>query len=67
MKFDQLIEWNLGNTFLEKSYTECGGETIPRPFFEKSKLSISVDQYSKALYILILLFVKLRTIEIYWN
>ena len=67
MKFDQLIEWNLRNIFLEKSYTECGGETIPRPFFEKSKLSISVDQYSKALYILILLFVKLRTIEIYWN
>ena len=65
MKFDQLIEWNLRNIFLEKSYTECGGETIPRPFFEKSKLSISVDQYSKALYILILLFVKLRTIEIY--
>ena len=67
MKFDQVIEWNLRNIFLEKSYTECGGETIPRPFFEKSKLSISVDQYSKALYILILLFVKLRTIEIYWN
>ena len=67
MKFDQLIEWNLRNIFLKKSYTECGGETIPRPFFEKSKLSISVDQYSKALHILILLFVKLRTIEIYWN
>ena len=32
------------NIFLEKSYTECGGETIPRPFCEKSKLSISFDE-----------------------
>ena len=64
MKFGQLIEYNLRNIFLEKSYTKCGGETIPRPFSKKSKLSISLDQYSKVLYILFLLFVKLRTIEI---
>ena len=38
MKPGQLIEWNI---FLEKSYTKCGGEAIPRPF---SKLSISLDQ-----------------------
>ena len=31
MKFDQLIEYNTRNVFLEKSYTKCGGETIPRP------------------------------------
>ena len=30
--------------FLEKSYTEFGGETIPRPCSKKSKLSISLDQ-----------------------
>ena len=30
--------------FLEKSYTECGGETSPRPFSKKLKLSISLDQ-----------------------
>ena len=63
MKFGQLIEYNLRKVFLEKSYTKCGGETIPRPFFKKSKLSISLDQYSKVLYILFLLFAKLRTIE----
>ena len=35
MKFGQLIEYNnMRNIFLEKSYTECGGETIPRPFLE---------------------------------
>ena len=29
------------NIFLEKPYTECGGETIPRPFSKTSKLWIS--------------------------
>ena len=28
----------------EKSYTKCGGESIPRPFSETSELSISLDQ-----------------------
>ena len=51
------------NIFLEKSYTKYGGETIPRPFSKKSELSISLDQYSKVLYILFLLIAKLRTIE----
>ena len=64
MKFGQLIKYNLRNIFLEKSYTKYGGETIPRSFFKKLKLSISLDQYSKNLYILFLLFGKLRTIEI---
>ena len=52
------------NIFLEKSYTKCGGETIPRHFLKNSKLGISPDQYSKVVYILLLLFVKLRAIEI---
>ena len=49
MKFGQLIGYNLRNIFLERSYTKCGGETSPRPFSEKSKLSVSLDQYSKVL------------------
>ena len=44
MKFGQLIECNIGNIFLEKSYTKCGGETNRRPFSEKLKLSISLNQ-----------------------
>ena len=44
MKFGQLIEYNMKNIFVEKSYTKCGGETIPRPLSKKSKLSISRDQ-----------------------
>ena len=49
IKFGQLIKYNMKNIFLEKSYTKCGGETIPKPFSKKSKLSISLDQYSKVL------------------
>ena len=44
MKFGQLIEYNMRNTFVEKSYTKYGGETIPRSFSKKSKLIISLDQ-----------------------
>ena len=32
MKFGQLIEYNMKNIFLEKSYTKCGGETFPKPY-----------------------------------
>ena len=44
MKFGQLIECTMKNIFLEKSCTKYGGETSPRPFSEKLKLSISLDQ-----------------------
>ena len=44
MKFAQLIEYNTRNILLKKSYTKCGGETIPIPFSKKSKLSILLDQ-----------------------
>ena len=44
MKFSQLIEYNMRNIFLEKSCTKYGGETSPRPFSGKLKLSISLDQ-----------------------
>ena len=37
MKFGQLVECNMRNIFLEKSYTKCSGETVPGPFSKKSK------------------------------
>ena len=43
MKFGQLVEYNMGNIFLEKSQTKCGGKTISRPFSKKSKFSIYLD------------------------
>ena len=43
-KFGQLIEYNMRKFFLEKSHKKCGGETIPRSFPKKSKLSISLDK-----------------------
>ena len=65
MKFDQLIYYNIRNIFLEKLYTKCGRESSPKPFSEKFKLSIYLDQQSKVLYNLFLLYGKLRAIDIY--
>ena len=65
IKFVQLIEYNMRNIFLQKSYTKCGGETISRPFSKKSNLGICLHQWPKVLYSLFLMYVKLTTIEIY--
>ena len=66
MKFGQLIEYNMGNIFIEKPYKKCGGESIPRPFSKRSKWSISLDRNGAyLLHSLFLLCAKLKTIEIY--
>ena len=44
IKFGQLIDYNMGVIFIGKWYTKCDGETSPRLFSEKLKLSISLDQ-----------------------
>ena len=64
MKFGQLIEYNLRKIFIEKSYTKCAAETIPRPLSKISKLSISLDQQCKVLNNLFLLHANLSAIEI---
>ena len=43
MKFDQLIEYNMRNNFVKKSYTQYGGETIPISLSKKSKLIMSLE------------------------
>ena len=53
------------NIFLEKSYAKCGGETIPRPVFKKSKLSIYLDQKVRVFHSLCLFYAKLSAIKIY--
>ena len=45
MKLGQLIEYNMKNIFLQKSYTKYR-DASPRPFSKKSKL-ISLDQQSE--------------------
>ena len=55
----QLTKYNMGNVFLEKSYTKCGEEASPRPFYKKSKLNASLDQQSEIFYSLVLLYVQL--------
>ena len=62
MKFGQLIEYIKRNIFPEKLYTKCGRETSPRHF---SRKFISLDQKSKVLYSLLLLYPKLRAIKMY--
>ena len=44
-KLGQLIEYNMENIFLEKSYKKYSGEASPGPIYNKSKLSISLDHY----------------------
>ena len=65
MELGQLIENNMRNIFLEKSYSRCGGEASPRPFSENLKLIISLDQWRKVLCSIFLWNPKLGAIEIY--
>ena len=44
MKFGLLMDYNIRNIFVEKSYTKSAGETIPIPLSKISKLSIFLDQ-----------------------
>ena len=44
MTLGQLIENNMRNIFLDKSYAKCGVETISRLFSKNSNLSTSLDQ-----------------------
>ena len=41
---------------------KCDGDTIPRPFSIKSKLNISLDQYSNVSHSLLLWYAKLGAI-----
>ena len=42
LKFGHLIEYNMRKIFHKKS--KCSGETSPKPFSKKSKLTVSLDQ-----------------------
>ena len=64
MEFGQLMEYNMKNVFLEKSYTKYGGETISRPLSKISKLSVYLDQQCKVLNGLLPLYADLRAMEI---
>ena len=63
MKFGLLIEYSMRNIFLEKSYRKCGGKASPRPFYKKSKLSITLNKQSEMLQRLILLNVLMEVYE----
>ena len=50
MEFGLLIEYNIRNIFFEKSCIKYGGEASLRPFYEKSKLSLSLDRRCRRCY-----------------
>ena len=58
MKFGQLIEYNMKNIFLEKSYIKYDEKTSPRPF--PKKIKIKLDTQLKDLYNLFLLYVQVE-------
>ena len=37
IKYGQLIKYNMRNIFLERSYTNCGKDASPKPFFIKNQ------------------------------
>ena len=45
VKFGHLIECNMRNVFLEKSYAKCDCKSFPRSISEQLKLSISLDYW----------------------
>ena len=56
MKFGQIIEYNITNIFfVKKLYAKGGGESSPKHFSIKSKMSISLDEPSEILNSLYLL------------
>ena len=44
MSFGQLIEYYKKMIFLKKLLAKCAAENIPRSFYKKAKLNISLDQ-----------------------
>ena len=38
MEYGQLVEYNIRNIYLNRSYTKCGGNTIPKVFSKNSNL-----------------------------
>ena len=48
-KFGQLVEYNIRNIFLEKSYVKLE-KLVLDPFSKISKLSISLDEPSEVIY-----------------
>ena len=55
MKISQLIECTTRNIFLEKTYTKCGQETIPKPFSKKIKIEhisgLTVKRFTQFVFI----------------
>ena len=45
IKFGQLVQYNMWNIFLEKSFTECGGKSVTTPSSNKLNLWSNILQF----------------------
>ena len=63
IKFDQLIDYDMRNIFLEKSYAKYGGKASLRLFDIKSKLIISLEQQSEMIRNLFLFSVQVEVCQ----
>ena len=51
MRFGQFIEDNMRNTFLEKSFTKCVGETSPIPCFKnQNRAYVLINSFTQFVY-----------------
>ena len=45
IKFGQLMQYNMWNIFLEKSFTECGGKSVTTPSSNKLNFWSNILQF----------------------
>ena len=65
MKLGQLLEYNMRNIFIKKSYTQCAGETIPRPnLFKKMKIKCISGSIVQSFIQFVFIICQ---VEDYWN
>ena len=65
IKFSQLTEHIMKNSFIEKSSTKDDKENSPRSFFKRTKLSISLDQQSESFVQFVLIVCQSRALPKY--
>ena len=64
-KLGQLIEYNMKNICLKKSWTKCGEIASSRPFYKKLKLMISLDRQPECYKVCFCCMLKWRSTKVY--
>ena len=68
MKFGQLINYNMRNIFLNKSWRKCAGETIPRPLVQQPRVLYNLFYCMPKLRLSQYIKTKLQTtLKLFWK